>query len=274
MSARRQPQPPPVTPPTISPRQAIQLLRGQCEKAASGAVHDSASGQAWVNTTREYILQAFGQGSENVNAFVYARSSNRRFVNEPPDVIARNFQADLAAKVKIVESCIEQLEARASLEPVAVTTAPSSISTGKVFVVHGHNEAVKQTVARVLEKLDLTPIILHEQANQGHTLIEKFEHHADVGFAIVLMTADDLGRSKEDSDLNARARQNVVFEWGFFIGKLGRKRVCALYEPGVEAPSDMNGFVYTPLDAAGHWQLALGRELKAAGYDIDLNKLV
>lgn len=155
-------------------------------------------------------------------------------------------------------------------------TAPAgglAVDNKKVFIVHGHNEAAKQTVARTLEKIGLLPIILHEQANQGRTLIEKFEKNADVGFAVVIVTADDLGKAKAETKLGARARQNVVFEWGFFVGKLGRQRVCALYEEGIKSPSDMDGLVYTALDKAGHWCFALGKELKAAGYDVDLNKL-
>lgn len=152
-------------------------------------------------------------------------------------------------------------------------TRDSSMQNNKVFVVHGHNEAFKQSVARTLEKIGLSPIILHEQANQGRTVIEKFEKNADVGFAVVIVSADDLGKAKAEAELGARARQNVVFEWGYFVGRLGRQRVCALYEEGVEAPSDMDGLVYTPLDKAGHWRFVLGKELKAAGYDVDLNDL-
>ena len=143
----------------------------------------------------------------------------------------------------------------------------------KTFVVHGHNEGARESVARFLEKLELEPIILHEQANRGRTIIEKFEDHADAGFALVLLTPDDLGAVAKDKDnLKPRARQNVILELGFFIGKLGRDRVCALKKPGVETPSDFDGVVYTKLDERGAWQLELGRVLKDAGFDIDANR--
>jgi len=116
-------------------------------------------------------------------------------------------------------------------------------------------------------------IILREQPNKGRTLIEKFEDYADVGFAIVLLTPDDKGGPKNcgASDLKPRARQNVVFELGYFIGRLGRNRVCALYLEGVEIPSDYSGVVYTKMDPSGAWRLEIAKELKAAGFSVDMN---
>ncbi len=142
-----------------------------------------------------------------------------------------------------------------------------------VFIVHGTNDGRKEAVARFLSTLDLTPIILHEQANLGRTLIEKFEAHADVSFAVVVLTGDDSGGpTGHPESVRARGRQNVVFELGYFVGRLGRKRVCTLYEEGVEIPSDFNGIVYIPLDAAGAWRTLLARELRAAGFRIDMNQ--
>ena len=144
----------------------------------------------------------------------------------------------------------------------------------RVFVVHGRDEGAKQSVARCLEKLELEAIILHEQPNQGRTLMEKFEDYADVGFTVVLLTPDDIGAACDNTkDLRPRARQNVVFELGFFIGKLGRQGVCALHKGDVELPSDFAGVLWVPMDSGGAWQLALGREIRAAGLDVDLNKL-
>jgi predicted nucleotide-binding protein len=143
----------------------------------------------------------------------------------------------------------------------------------RVFVVHGQNMGIMETVARFLEtKLSLLVTVLHEQPNQGKTIIEKFEDHSDVAFAVVLLTADDKGGAKSQSpeSQKPRARQNVIFELGFFLAKLGRGKVCALYEEGVEIPSDFAGVLYIPLD---NWQLRLARELKAAGLPVDLNRL-
>ena len=144
----------------------------------------------------------------------------------------------------------------------------------RVFVVHGHDEEAKQSVARCLEKLELEAIILHEQPSQGRTVIEKFEDYADVGFAVVLLTPDDMGAAKNDMDnLKPRARQNVIFELGFFIGKLERQRVCALHKGGVEIPSDFAGVLWVPMDPARAWRFVLAREMQAAGLDVNLNKL-
>lgn len=138
----------------------------------------------------------------------------------------------------------------------------------KVFIAHGHNEGLKESVARLLEKQGIEAIILHEQPNQGRTIIEKFENYSDVGAAICLFTSDDDGKSKKEEALNPRARQNVVFEAGFFMGRLGRERTIILAEQGVELPSDMQGIVYTDSD---YWQMDVLTELDTMGYNIDFN---
>lgn len=144
--------------------------------------------------------------------------------------------------------------------------------TNKIFIVHGHNEAVKEKVARVLEKLNLQPIILHEQPDGGKTIIEKFEANSDdVNFAVVLLTGDDKGKSNNSDDYKLRARQNVIFEMGYFMGRLSRSRVFMLLEEGVEKPSDLDGIVYTPLKEG--WQQKLVKELKRSGYDVDANNI-
>lgn len=148
----------------------------------------------------------------------------------------------------------------------------TQLDMNKVFVIHGRDEGTKSTVARFLEKLGLEAIVLHEQANAGRTVIEKFEDFARVGFAVVLLTPDDRGGLQNDgADFKPRARQNVIFELGYFIGKLGRKRVCALVKEGVEWPSDYNGVLYVSLDNLGAWRMELLRELKEAGYRVDAN---
>lgn len=159
------------------------------------------------------------------------------------------------------------------------------ISGDKVFIVHGHGELIKVTVARTLEQLGLKPIILHEQEDYGNTIIEKFESNAtDVGFAVVLLTADDLGISKKDIETaksegkepqpSERARQNIVFEMGYFMGKLDRAHVFLLLEDGVEKPGDLDGIVYTPIDTEGMWKVKLAKRLKAMGYNVSLDSII
>lgn len=144
--------------------------------------------------------------------------------------------------------------------------------SNKVFIVHGRDNELKETVARFVEKLGLEAIILHEQVNEGNTIIEKFEKNTNVGFAIVLMTPDDIG-GLDAQNLKERARQNVILELGYFIGKLGRDCVAALVKGNIEIPSDFAGVVYTGVDPAGFWKIAVAKEMKACGYNVDLNKL-
>lgn len=152
----------------------------------------------------------------------------------------------------------------------------AAVSGHRVFLVHGHNEAALQSCARFIEKLELPLTVLREEPNQGRTIIEKFLDYSDAGFAVVLLTADDRGGRLDQpyDEQSPRARQNVIFELGFFIGKIGRDRVCALYEDGVEVPSDYQGVVFIPLDLRLAWRLELAKEMKAAGLPVDLNKAV
>ena len=144
-----------------------------------------------------------------------------------------------------------------------------------VFIIHGHDDGTKETVARFIERLGLKPIILHEQPNQGQTIIEKFERHAEVAFAIALLTPDDIGSlAGDEQSLKPRARQNVIFELGYFTGKLDRGRVCALKGENVEIPSDYDGVLYIPLDESDGWQMTLMRELKSAGFEVDINRVL
>lgn len=157
------------------------------------------------------------------------------------------------------------------IEPIAQDLK----SKDKVFIVHGHNGESKERTARFIEKLGFEPIILHEQASRGMTIIEKIEEYAnEVGFGIVLYTPDDMGNVKteaESRDLKFRARQNVVFEHGFLIGKIGRKNVAPLVEGAIELPNDISGIVYIN---DKDWKIDIAKEMKAAGYEIDFNKLL
>lgn len=147
------------------------------------------------------------------------------------------------------------------------------VDKNKVFIVHGHDEVVKLSVARFLERLGLEPIILHEQASGGDTIIEKIERNSNVGFGIILYTPCDVGRAKAESEVKMRARQNVVFEHGYLISKLGRSKVAALVKDNIEKPNDISGVVYINYDSGNGWHSELFRELKNAGYEINANLL-
>lgn len=142
-----------------------------------------------------------------------------------------------------------------------------------VFIVHGRDAQAKIEAARFVEKLGLNAIILHEQVSAGKTIIEKIEEHTNVGFAIVLYTPCDKGGIAGAEDQKLRARQNVVFEHGYMISKLGRKNVCALIKGDVEIPNDISGVVYIPLDDHGAWHYAIAKELRNSGYAVDMNNI-
>ncbi|TGA68183.1 nucleotide-binding protein [Aliivibrio fischeri] len=150
----------------------------------------------------------------------------------------------------------------------------TSESLKKVFIVHGHDDLAKTQMARFIENADLEPIILHEKVSSGMTIIEKIESYSDVGFAVILYTPCDFGGSNQtDATPQARARQNVVFEHGYFLGRLGRSKVSAFVKSDIETPNDISGVVYTTLDDAGAWKMSLVKELKAAGYTVNLESL-
>lgn len=151
---------------------------------------------------------------------------------------------------------------------------PNVMDLSKIFVVHGRDDVAKLEAARFIEKIGLSAIILHEQASGGTTIIEKIENNTDVGFAMVLYTPCDVGGITGDTNQKSRARQNVVFEHGYLIAKLGRQNVCALVKGSIEIPTDISGIVYVPMDDHRAWWLAVAKELRNAGYAIDMNKII
>lgn len=147
----------------------------------------------------------------------------------------------------------------------------TTMSSNKVFIVHGHDELLLNKVESLLCQLGLTPIILNQQANSGFTLIDKLERYTDVFYAIVLYTPCDKGKAKEDkSKYKFRARQNVVFEHGYLMAKLGRQNIAVLKQGDVEMPSDISGIAYVE---SGEWRYKLADEMKTAGMPVDKNKI-
>jgi predicted nucleotide-binding protein len=208
------------------------------------------------------ISPVFGRGAPSEEEQV---RDARKYLTEGKE---RSIQL-LQRAISALEDDIAVLE-EASASPV---TESRSLPSNKVFVVHGHDEAALQTVARFLEQLGLEAIILREQPDQGRTIIEKFEDSAaEVGFAVVLLTPHDVAGSVAAPGSATRARQNVIFELGYFAGALGRGRTCLLRKGDVEIPSDLYGVIYVDLDEADGWKLKLVRELKAAKLEFDANR--
>ena len=184
--------------------------------------------------------------------------------------------AGVKAVISLLNAAKSELEITAEIEGVIETDETDeqraiAAEQGRVFIVHGHDAARKHELARLLTALVGTqPVILHEEPNNGRVLIEKFEQTASAaGYAVVLLTGDDLGRAVNAHDERPRARQNVVFEMGFFIAAFGRDHVAVLVDDGVERPSDIDGIVYIQLDSAGAWKTKIATELDSAGMAVD-----
>lgn len=166
-----------------------------------------------------------------------------------------------------------ELVKKVSASPMSQEESAQIVDRDSVFVVHGHDHGTMESVARFIERLGAVAIVLHEQPNEGRTVIEKFEVYSNARYAVVLLTGDD-AVSGTGPHGQRRARQNVILELGYFLAKLGRSRVCVVHQPGVEVPSDISGLLYIPLDKEGAWKFRLARELKTAGVRVDLNNAV
>jgi len=199
----------------------------------------------------------------------------RRYEPTPGEVLEETHES-LRNRIRSLESIVERLdlipEVAGLAAPDVSTPAASGVSSNRVFIVHGHDDEAREACARLLSQIGVEPIILHEQATSGRTIVEKLEHYADVGFAVVLLTPDDVG-GVEPGKLKPRARQNVILELGYFVGRIGRSKVCALHKGPLELPTDYLGVVYVAMDTSGAWKYALAKELRAAGFGVDMNRI-
>ena len=231
----------------------------------------------WRRDIEVAIRNTFGDGSKQSQEIANVRYSPTA-PNFHPDVRVRQRQQayarGLESAAAILESMIDEIEEYSEEETSSSprTKATERVTTNEVFVVHGRDDGAKEAAARFLGQLDLKPIVLHEQPNQGRTIIEKFEDYGQVGFAVALLTPDDECIAQDGGGKSRyRARQNVILELGYFIGKLGRDRTCALILGDVEIPSDYDGVLYIKMDDGGAWKQQLIGEMKSAGLAIDAN---
>lgn len=238
---------------------------------SKGVSASSPDFQAWKAKAERFLIKQYGQDSYEIQEFKKHHFTLTLYAAGTPNYeFVAACKRDLQRVKAVFLTYLDELQE--SPENVEMNSIIQACRTGlsAVFIVHGHDDALKQSVARLIEKQNIKAIILHEQPNQGATIIEKFEKNSYVGAAICLFTADDTGKAKEEDVEEDRARQNVVFEAGFFMGSLGRDRVIILADKSVELPSDLKGVVYT---SSSSWQLDVLRELRAMGFSIDYNKL-
>jgi predicted nucleotide-binding protein len=215
------------------------------------------------------LTETFGHNTVEYNRFRYAATFDWPIVigGIPHHEKVEAVEKDRQRSIQLLNAAISLLKERSEdIQSVAIKAQPVLKQTSnRIFIVHGHDNEPKEATARFLGTLGFKPIILHEQANKGRTIIQKFrDEAADVGFAVVLMTEDD-----EVSSGRKRTRQNVVLELGFFLGALGPSNVAVIVKGDVEKPSDYDGVVYIPFDAG--WKVNLAKEMEAAGLSFDWN---
>ncbi|PHS03563.1 MAG: nucleotide-binding protein [Kordia sp.] len=219
--------------------------------------------QAWIAECEDFLITNYGKDSAPWRIF---GRFNRRKLDKH---LEHTFEIEKDIVISSLTACLRISPKKKSLNHIST----KELDLSKVFIVHGHDELIKTETARFIENLGLKPIILHEQASSGKTIIEKIEEYSNVGFGIVLYTPCDIGSKKgEEIQLKDRARQNVVFEHGYLIGKIGRKNVCALVKGNIETPNDISGVVYISFE--NEWRFNLAKELRNSGYAIDMNLVI
>ena len=258
----------------------IRAFEGASLRSRIGDTRVDKNGKftEWSQKVQSALRHLFDENRQQLKSFNSVRYVPPMFLTGMPDSVFHNsFIGGMKTASGIIRSAIqeyEDYEQQAGHDVDHTSADGNSTISRKVFVVHGHDNEMKESVARFLERLDFEAVILHEQASGGDTIIEKFERNADVKYAVVLLSPDDVGAAKDKSNTpQPRARQNVVFELGYFVGKLGRSHVCPLVREPLERPSDIHGVVYIPFDE-GNWKIHLVKELKNLGFEVDANKAV
>ena len=216
----------------------------------------------WSLYNEALLIRLFGDSLEDRHyRTFYSYDDFKGLIYNARDIMARSISS--------LEGICERLDLCEEYSETSNTTEHNF--GNNVFIVHGRDDGAKETVARFVEHLGIKPIILHEQPSRGETIIEKIERCSDdAGLAIVLITPDDVGglEGEADDERYPRPRQNVVFELGYFMGKLGRERVCPLFKGEVENPSDIDGIVYIDMDSRGAWKGELRREISTVIQEI------
>ncbi len=278
----------------VSREEARQKIQARIEKGQQLRSEDIRSNERkkagrerknWSEDNKTLLLSLFGEESTAVDQYIHFDNfiDSRSLARFSPDVPShvkgsRLYEERMNSSIKSLKEILSELELYDKPSDVQRTSVNEDTSDNfartfgdKVFIVHGRDDGAKETVARFVENLGIEATILHEQPSGGRTIIEKIERYSgDACFAIVLITPDDVGalRDEADDERNPRARQNVVFELGYFMGKLGRERVCPLFKGEVENPSDIDGIVYVTMDNSGAWRQQLRQEMEYAGLPV------
>jgi len=266
---------------------AYQRLKELLDKATAMGLDmkQGANRTEWQSNVESALERLFSPDSRHIKSFKGVSYLPMMFSGSTPQSdFDRVFLSGLNHACGILRAAMKEFEdyelaaAKASVFPIPSPPAAGGLQNPKVFVVHGHDHALKADVEVFLKNIGLDPIVLHRQADKGQTIIEKFLEHSDVGYAFILLTPDDIAYGSEQANVadrsrkkEFRARQNVIFEFGFFVGRIGRERVCCIYKEGVVLPSDLNGLIYKKVtDSIDSQALSIARDLRAAGYKVTL----
>lgn len=242
----------------------LQDLISEIDELVSFHNANTPQFKTWHKKCIIFLSKCFGEDSVELKKFskihytllVQCAEQNKKNVTE-------KYQSGLAEAKGLLEYFRDD-------ENISDKEVQNNKMTNSVFIVHGHDEILKTKVARLLEQQGIKAIILHEQTIPGKTIIEKIEQYSDVGAAIVLFTPDDEGKAKSEGKYKDRARQNVVFEAGYFMGHLGREKIIPLVpDKSIELPGDLQGIVYIE----DMWQFKVLNGLKSMGFNIDMNNI-
>jgi predicted nucleotide-binding protein len=226
----------------------------------------------WDKRNKEILQRSFN--APNNKYFHEYEMIYIPIITTDTDIVAEE-KDDIRRKINFMKSIIEDLDLITGIDeglsPVAKNK--QTIDSKRIFIVHGHDELKKQTLARFIEQIGLSPIILHEQVDMGQTIIEKLEtNSSDVRAAVILLTSDDIGQGREEKTAHLRARQNVVLELGFFWGKLGRDHVFIIMDDDLEKPGDIDGIIYNKF--SGDWKIRLCKFLKQLNVPFDMTRIL
>jgi predicted nucleotide-binding protein len=284
--AKRPPSSPPPEAPQLSATQMrtrisrIQRVIGELQDFDPKTVQNRSDSR--IKSLEVSIAQVlgdtFGYGTAEHTLYIAATSLDRagtRMGGTPLPEVVEGLIKGKDRAIELLNRAIQSLKDKISDSEEAASSEPATVPaefSKDIFIVHGRDDQAKAEVTLLIHRAGLNPVVLHEKPNSGRTIIEKFEKYGgSAGFAVVLLTPDDVGGPNRDN-LQSRARQNVIGEMFWFAGKLGRQRICALKKGDVEIPTDAVNIVYTDMDAQGAWKVELIRELKTAGYEVDLNR--
>jgi len=230
---------------------------------------------AWRTRVVNLLHKAFG--AESAPMRVLQDALGVRVLGNGPDKF-NEMMGKLLGALRGAADILEDDQFGETLPAGSGSVEQAAHTSNKVFIVHGHDAEAKNELEIFVREIGLDPIVLHRQPDEGQTIIEKFEKHSDVGYAFVILTPDDIAYSAVEDELadgvrqkEWRARQNVILELGFFIGRLGRSRVCCLFRKPVTLPSDINGVLYKPFERSiEEAAYSIIKELRAIGYTVNL----